>query len=103
MAYLIHANRWTLKRTYAYVVARRNAASPNIGFISELMRFEEKRLGIKESKGLLPGPEDNQDEPLSAGPTLGVSSLSAVAGEATPERARSQPALTLPPSDGDEA
>lgn len=43
MAYLIHANRWSLPQSYAYVVERRDV-SPNIGFVAELMAFEEKRL-----------------------------------------------------------
>jgi protein-tyrosine phosphatase len=49
MAYLIHSNRWTLQRSYAYVVDRRHDVSPNIGFVAELMAFEEKRLGQSKS------------------------------------------------------
>lgn len=47
MAYLIHANHWTLSRAYAFVVGRRKGISPNIGFVSELMTFEEQELGGK--------------------------------------------------------
>lgn len=47
IAYLIHANHWTLSRAYAFVVERRKGISPNIGFVSELMAFEEKELGGK--------------------------------------------------------
>ena len=47
MAYLIHANHWTLARAYAFVLERRKGISPNIGFVSELMTFEELELGGK--------------------------------------------------------
>ncbi|KAH9922338.1 uncharacterized protein BXZ73DRAFT_91625 [Epithele typhae] len=47
MAYLIHANHWTLSRAYAFVLERRKGISPNIGFVSELMTFEELELGGK--------------------------------------------------------
>jgi Dual specificity phosphatase, catalytic domain len=47
MAYLIHANHWTLSRAYAFVLDRRKGISPNIGFVSELMGFEEEELGGK--------------------------------------------------------
>lgn len=53
MAYLIHANRWTLSRAYAFVLERRKGISPNIGFVSELMNFEEQELGNK-SVGVQP-------------------------------------------------
>lgn len=42
MAWLIHAYRWTLKKSYDYVVERRQDISPNIGFVSCLMAFEEQ-------------------------------------------------------------
>lgn len=47
IAYLIHANHWTLSRAYAFVLERRKGISPNIGFVSELMIFEEQELGGK--------------------------------------------------------
>lgn len=53
MAYLIHANHWTLSRAYAFVLERRKGISPNIGFVSELMNFEERELGGK-SVGVQP-------------------------------------------------
>lgn len=49
MAYLIHANHWTLSKAYAFVTERRKGISPNIGFVSELMTFEEEELGGKSS------------------------------------------------------
>ena len=53
MAYLIHANHWPLSKAYAYVNERRKGVSPNIGFVSELMNFEEAKLGTK-SVGVVP-------------------------------------------------
>ncbi|EIW69382.1 hypothetical protein TREMEDRAFT_62249 [Tremella mesenterica DSM 1558] len=52
LAYLIHANAWTLKTSYAYVAERRKGISPNIGFVAELMQFEESELGIRQSGGV---------------------------------------------------
>jgi hypothetical protein len=52
LAYLIHANAWTLKTSYAYVAERRKGISPNIGFVAELMQFEEAELGLKQSGGV---------------------------------------------------
>lgn len=49
MAYLIHANHWTLSRAYGFVLERRKGISPNIGFVSELMNFEEQELGGKST------------------------------------------------------
>jgi len=66
IAYLIHANHWTLSRAYAFVVERRKGVSPNIGFVSELMTFEEQELGgksvgvVQHSPGV-PGEERNHD------------------------------------------
>lgn len=42
MAYLIHAYRWSLSRAYAFVAERRDVVSPNIGFVAELMTFEQR-------------------------------------------------------------
>jgi hypothetical protein len=52
LAYLIHANAWTLKTSYAYVAERRKGISPNIGFVAELMQYEESELGLKQSGGV---------------------------------------------------
>lgn len=56
MAYLIHANHWTLSRAYTFVLERRKGISPNIGFVSELMNFEEAELGSK-SVGVIKQPQ----------------------------------------------
>jgi hypothetical protein len=45
MAYLIHSHHWPLARAYQFVLERRRGISPNIGFVSELMAFEEAELG----------------------------------------------------------
>ncbi|KAG8895127.1 hypothetical protein FRC00_007940, partial [Tulasnella sp. 408] len=60
MAYLIHANHWTLGQAYKYVVDRRKGVSPNIGFVSELMNFEEAKLGTK-SIGVTPDLASSAD------------------------------------------
>jgi hypothetical protein len=58
MAYLIHANHWTLSRAYSFVLERRKGISPNIGFVSELMNFEEAELGSK-SVGVVKQPQSS--------------------------------------------
>lgn len=52
LGYLIHANAWTLKTSYAYVAEKRRGISPNIGFVAELMQFEESELGLKATSGM---------------------------------------------------
>ncbi|KAG5219635.1 Dual specificity protein [Salix suchowensis] len=59
IAYLIHANHWTLSKAYAFVLERRKGISPNIGFVSELMTFEEEELGGK-SIGVQPSAPGGQ-------------------------------------------
>ena len=56
MAYLMHANHWTLSRAYTFVLERRKGIPPNIGFVSELMDFEEAELGSK-SVGVVKRPQ----------------------------------------------
>lgn len=58
LAYLIHANAWTLKTSYAYVAERRHGISPNIGFVAELILFEEQELGRKASMAAADKKED---------------------------------------------
>jgi Dual specificity phosphatase, catalytic domain/Rhodanese-like domain len=77
MAYLIHANHWTLSRAYTFVLERRKGISPNIGFVSELMNFEEAELGSK-SIGVVKHPQ-------SAGGVGGTGSSSAGAGSDSPD------------------
>ncbi|KAJ7248894.1 hypothetical protein B0H12DRAFT_1019895 [Mycena haematopus] len=68
MAYLIHANHWTLSRAYAFVLERRKGISPNIGFVSELMTFEEEELGGK-SVGVQPSTDGGDSH--NGGPGAG--------------------------------
>ncbi|KAJ7058240.1 hypothetical protein C8F01DRAFT_1232975 [Mycena amicta] len=72
MAYLIHANHWTLSKAYAFVLERRKGISPNIGFVSELMTFEEEELGGK-SVGVQPSSaaEESSSHSQSHGPGAG--------------------------------
>jgi hypothetical protein len=52
IAYLIHSYFWTLSKAYAFVLERREGISPNIGFVSELMRWEEAELGAGKKAGI---------------------------------------------------
>lgn len=61
IAYLIHANHWTLSRAYSFVLERRKGISPNIGFVSELMTFEEQELGSKSVGVVQPPPGADGD------------------------------------------
>lgn len=94
MAYLIHANRWTLSRAYSFVLERRKGISPNIGFVSELMNFEEQELGNK-SNGVQPtAPAGTGDVDMQAG--FGA----AVASGNMHGRSRGHVRESLPPSLG---
>jgi hypothetical protein len=68
MAYLIHANHWTLSRAYSFVLERRKGISPNIGFVSELMTFEEQELGGK-SIGVQPTTASSKGNTAGSGAT----------------------------------
>lgn len=58
IAYLIHALGWTLRRSYSHVSEKRAAICPNIGFVAELMQFEEKELKLARSTGIYGDPAD---------------------------------------------
>lgn len=88
LAYLIHANAWTLKTAYAYVAERRRGISPNIGFVAELMQFEEIELGIKQSSGV--HGEVPQPRPKSKGDDNG--------GRTNPARGSLPPAWVTGPA-----
>jgi hypothetical protein len=64
LAYLIHAHHWQLSRAYAFVLSRRAGISPNIGFVSELMAFEELELGGGRSEP----PDDSAGDDGDGGP-----------------------------------
>jgi hypothetical protein len=97
MAYLIHSNRWPLSRAYAFVLARRKGISPNIGFVSELMGFEQQELGsksmgvVKGSGGGASGHHSLAGGPVSAG--ADASAYGVAAGTRRPAHIRE----SLPP------
>ncbi|KAF9926307.1 hypothetical protein BGZ65_007336 [Modicella reniformis] len=45
IAYLITQLKWPLNKAYQHVLKQRPCMCPNIGFVTELMRVEEKTLG----------------------------------------------------------
>ncbi|CCF51764.1 hypothetical protein NDA11_004961 [Ustilago hordei] len=52
IAYLIHALGWSLQRSYSHVMEKRAAICPNIGFVAELMKYEEKEHKLTRSSGI---------------------------------------------------
>ncbi|KAI1297452.1 hypothetical protein EDD11_007121 [Mortierella claussenii] len=56
IAYLITQLRWPLNKAYQHVLTRRPCMCPNIGFVTELMRMEERILGANKSGGLYIAP-----------------------------------------------
>ncbi|EKM52573.1 uncharacterized protein PHACADRAFT_261078 [Phanerochaete carnosa HHB-10118-sp] len=95
MAYLIHANHWTLSRAYTFVLERRKGISPNIGFVSELMTFEEQELGSK-SVGVVkmtPSETDSDSAQAGGGPTM-AGNYSVALGGRRPQHLRE----SLPPA-----
>jgi len=49
IAFLITQLHWSLNKAYKHVLTQRPCMCPNIGFVSELMRMEEKALGNERS------------------------------------------------------
>ncbi|KAI8638803.1 hypothetical protein BD408DRAFT_422450 [Parasitella parasitica] len=49
LAYLVTSERWTLKKAYRHVIRARPNMSPNIGFISELVKMESQVHGRASS------------------------------------------------------
>ncbi|KAI0776779.1 hypothetical protein BD413DRAFT_661703 [Trametes elegans] len=97
MAYLIHANHWTLSRAYSFVLERRKGISPNIGFVSELMTFEEQELGGK-SVGVVKmpssaGAEADTDTDNPQAGTTGGTNYGVALGGRRPQHIRE----SLPP------
>lgn len=45
IAYLITQLKWPLNKAYQHVLKQRPCMCPNIGFVTELMRVEERTLG----------------------------------------------------------
>ncbi|KAG0223292.1 hypothetical protein BGX31_008579 [Mortierella sp. GBA43] len=52
IAYLITQLHWPLNKAYQHVLTQRPCMCPNIGFVTELMRMEERTLGGNERSGL---------------------------------------------------
>ncbi|CAO3567085.1 unnamed protein product [Mortierella alpina] len=52
IAYLITQLHWPLNRAYQHVLTQRPCMCPNIGFVTELMRMEERTLGAEKAGGL---------------------------------------------------
>ncbi|KAG0199041.1 hypothetical protein BGX28_007615 [Mortierella sp. GBA30] len=52
IAYLITQLHWPLSRAYKHVLTHRPCMCPNIGFVTELMRMEERTLGAENAGGL---------------------------------------------------
>ncbi|KAG0269261.1 hypothetical protein DFQ27_004323 [Actinomortierella ambigua] len=50
IAYMITHLRWPLKKSYDHVLERRRCMCPNIGFVAELMRIEERTLGPQQER-----------------------------------------------------
>ena len=67
IGYLIHSHHWTLSKAYAFVLERREGISPNIGFVSELMSYEEAELGGKFPAMPNSAIEENSDGFLTHG------------------------------------
>ncbi|KAI0742757.1 hypothetical protein C8Q80DRAFT_1109135 [Daedaleopsis nitida] len=91
MAYLIHANHWTLSRAYAFVLERRKGISPNIGFVSELMTLEEQELGGKSVGVVKMDGEEGEGE--GGGGDKGGSNYQVALGGRRPQHIRE----SLPP------
>ncbi|KAI1302687.1 hypothetical protein EDD11_005583 [Mortierella claussenii] len=52
IAYLITQLHWSLNKAYNHVLTQRPCMCPNIGFVTELMRMEERTLGTERAGGL---------------------------------------------------
>lgn len=95
MAYLIHANHWTLSRAYTFVLERRKGISPNIGFVSELMTFEEQELGGKSVGVVKMTPtETESDAAVHGGGATTSGNYSVALGGRRPQHLRE----SLPPA-----
>ncbi|KAL8284174.1 hypothetical protein RQP46_004923 [Phenoliferia psychrophenolica] len=100
LAYLVHRNNWSLKRAYAHVSEHRKSISPNIGFVAELMKWEERERGSK-SHGVF-GSAAPTPAALSAAPTTTTYFPTGAAGEDPDESGRIRGARirdSLPPGE----
>ena len=53
LAYLMQEKDWTLKEALEFVTQHRPCANPNAGFMTQLLKLEEKLHGKKTVKVLL--------------------------------------------------
>ncbi|KAG0091695.1 hypothetical protein BGZ92_000057 [Podila epicladia] len=53
IAYLITQLHWPLNKAYNHVLTQRPCMCPNIGFVTELMRMEERTFGTERAGGLV--------------------------------------------------
>ncbi|CDU23085.1 uncharacterized protein SPSC_01715 [Sporisorium scitamineum] len=96
IAYLIHALGWTLQRSYSYVADRRADICPNIGFVAELMRYEEKELKLARSTGIYGDPADGL---LSKSSTHSTPAWNHSKGVDQSKATESAPSLSTPARD----
>ncbi|KAI8598852.1 protein-tyrosine phosphatase-like protein [Dissophora ornata] len=52
IAYLITQLQWPLNKAYKHVLTQRPCMCPNIGFVSELIRMEERTFGADKARGI---------------------------------------------------
>ncbi|KAI7816783.1 hypothetical protein BC939DRAFT_31283 [Gamsiella multidivaricata] len=52
IAYMITKMHWPLNKAYQHVLTHRPCMCPNIGFVTELMRIEERTLGTDKAAGI---------------------------------------------------
>ena len=88
MAFLIRTKRWTLQRAYAHVAACREQISPNIGFIAELMHFEQRETELRgrlSAGNIQEAAESGMSRSTSA--YLGCEDAARASGDPAPFRA----------------
>ncbi|GAA5903101.1 uncharacterized protein JCM6883_002697 [Sporobolomyces salmoneus] len=99
LAYLMHLYQWHLQRAYNYVVARREKISPNLGFMAELMSFEERTQSSKPASNPLASLHRSKSalQPLTRSSRLLVSSpisTNLPQSESEPTTAKPSPTTT---------
>ncbi|GAA5969643.1 hypothetical protein JCM3765_000608 [Sporobolomyces pararoseus] len=91
LAYLMHLYHWHLQRAYNYVASRREKISPNLGFMAELMSFEE-RLNSRISAHPKPTSSLSRSKSASLQPTKSAALLlSSPVRSSTPDVTSARP------------
>ncbi|KAF9970363.1 hypothetical protein BGZ73_006940 [Actinomortierella ambigua] len=80
IAYMITHLRWPLKKSYDHVLERRRCMCPNIGFVAELMRIEERTLGPQQERVGMNGGNGGSGDLVRAGSLNSILSLSTSTG-----------------------